>query len=145
MILGSGDETFERAWSALQVWRQFDFDWVDLIAPAPPTQVNTNIAVLIRHLGFWSLNGGRILYTLEKDDERSRHRGYAYGTLTNHSERGEEIFRVAMDRSTGAVTYSILAVSRPRSALAWCGYPVARALQRRFHRDSGAAMRRALR
>jgi uncharacterized protein (UPF0548 family) len=142
VVLGSGDETFEHAWAALQAWRQFAFGWVDVFASAPPTEVGTNLAVLIRHLGFWSLNGGRILYALE-DDTRSRHRGYAYGTLTNHAERGEEIFRVSMDRSSAEVTYSILAVSRPHSALAWCGYPVARALQSRFRRDSCAAMQRA--
>lgn len=144
VALGSGDETFQRAWAALQAWQQFDFGWVEVFAAAPPTQVGTNLAVLIRHLGLWSLNGGRILYTLE-DNEQSRQRGYAYGTLTNHAERGEEIFRVSMDRSTGEVTYSILAVSRPRSALAWCGYPIARALQSHFRRDSCAAMRRAVR
>lgn len=142
VLLGTGDEVFERAWAALQAWRQFDCGWVDVFAAAPPTQLGTNLAVLIRHLGFWSLNGGRIVYTVE-DDGRSRHRGYAYGTLTNHAERGEEIFRVSMNRSTAEVTYSILAVSRPRSALAWGGYPVARALQSRFRRDSCAAMQRA--
>lgn len=142
VVLGNGEQTFERAWSALRAWRQFDFDWVDVFAAAPPTQVGTNLAVLIRHLGFWSLNGGRIVYTLE-DDERARRRGYAYGTLTNHAECGEEIFEVAMDRNSAQVTYGIRAVSRPRSALVWCSYPVARLLQSRFHRDSCAAMRRA--
>lgn len=142
VLLGSGEETFERAWAALHAWRQFDFGWVDVSAASPPTQVGTNLAVLIRHLGFWSLNGGRIVYTLE-DDERARRRGYAYGTLTNHAERGEEIFEVAMDRSSAEVTYRIRAVSRPRAALAWCGYPIARALQSRFRRESCAAMQRA--
>lgn len=141
-VLGNGEEVFDRAWAALQDFRQFDFDWVAVVATGPPTQVGTNLAVLIRHLGFWSLNGGRIVYTLE-DDDRARRRGYAYGTLTNHAERGEEIFEVAMDRVTAQVTYSIRAVSRPRSPLAWCGYPVARVLQHRFRRDSCAAMRRA--
>ena len=141
-VLGNGEQAFDRAWAALQDFRQFDFDWVDVVATGPPTQVGTNLAVLIRHLGFWSLNGGRIVYTLDGDD-RARRRGYAYGTLTNHAERGEEIFEVAMDRVTAQVTYSIRAVSRPRSPLAWGGYPIARALQHRFRRDSCAAMRRA--
>ena len=142
VFLGQGRETFERAWTALQAWRQFDFAWVEIFAAGPPTVIGTNIAVLIRHLGFWSLNGGRILYTLE-DDERTHRRGYGYGTLTNHAERGEEIFEVSMDRATQQVSYSIHAVSRPRSPLAWCGYPIARTLQHRFRRDSLAAMHRA--
>ena len=144
VVIGHGTEAFERAWTALQNWRQFDFGWVDVFASGPPTVVGTNLGVLIRHLGFWSLNGGRILYTLD-DDERARRRGYAYGTLTNHAERGEEIFEVSMDRETDAVSYAIHAVSRPRSALAWCGYPIARTLQHRFRRDSMAAMQKWLR
>jgi len=144
VVLGRGEDVFERAWGELEAWRQFDFGWVELFASGPPTTPGTIVGVLIRHLGFWSLNGGRILYTLE-DDERSMVRGYAYGTLTNHAERGEEIFRVSMDRATGEVTYSILAVSRPRSLLAWCGYPIARALQRRFRNDSTATLRAAVR
>lgn len=143
-VLGNGEEVFDRAWAALQGWRQFDFDWVEMVATGPPTQVGTNLVVLIQHLGFWSLNGGRIVYTVD-DDDRARRRGYAYGTLTNHAERGEEIFEVAMDRATSQVTYSIRAVSRPRSPLAWCGYPIARALQHRFRSDSCAAMQRAVR
>ena len=143
-MLGRGPEAFERAWAGLQAWCQFDFGWVHVFATAPPTVVGTNLAVLIRHLGFWSLNGGRILYTLE-DDARVHRRGYAYGTLTNHAERGEEIFELAMDRATHEVSYTIHAVSRPRSAMAWCGYPVARRLQHRFRRDSAAAMMKWLR
>ena len=143
VVLGRGTDVLTRAWTALQHWRQFDFGWVEVFAGGPPTVVGTNLAVLIRHLGFWSLNGGRIVYTLE-DDEYTVRRGYAYGTLTNHAERGEEIFEVAMDRATQEVAYTIHAVSRPRSALAWCGYPIARTLQHRFRRDSLAAMTKSL-
>ena len=143
VLLGRGEEVFARAWAALQAWRQFDFDWVAVTAAGPSTTVGTNLAVLIRHLAFWSLNGGRIVYTLD-DDERCERRGYAYGTLTNHAERGEEIFEVTMVRASGEVHYAIHAVSRPRSALAWCGYPIARTLQHRFRRESCAAMRRSI-
>ncbi len=144
VVLGIGTEVLERAWTALQQWRQFDFGWVEVCAAGPPTDVGTNLAVLIRHLGFWSLNGGRIVYTLE-DDARTVRRGYAYGTLTNHAERGEEIFEVSMDRTTNEVSYTIHAVSRPRSPLAWCGYPIARTLQGHFRRDSLAAMKKWVR
>jgi uncharacterized protein (UPF0548 family) len=139
VVLGRGNDVFARAWAGLEAWRQFDFPWVAITATGPPTTVGTNLAVLMRHLGFWSLNGGRIVYTLE-DDARHYRRGYAYGTLTNHAERGEEIFEVSMARDTGEVRYAIHAVSRPRAPLAWCGYPIARVLQHRFRRDSAAAM-----
>ena len=43
-----------------------------------------------------------------------------------------------------AVWYDILAFSRPQQLLARLGYPLARRLQKRFARDSAAAMRRAV-
>ncbi len=96
----------------------------------------TVVAVLIRHLGFWSLNGCRVVYTRDGDTRF----GFAYGTLTNHAERGEELFEVTMEHETGEVTYRIRAASRPRAALAKAGYPIARLLQARFRRDSVRAM-----
>jgi uncharacterized protein (UPF0548 family) len=70
--------------------------------------------------------------------------GFAYGTLSDHAERGEEVFRVFLSNDTGEVVYDIKAVSKPRAALAWLGYPVTRALQAKFRRDSAAAMQRAV-
>ena len=58
----------------------------------PSLEPGTNIAVLIRHLGFWSLNGGRVVYELPRSDHEF---GYAYGTLTSHAEAGEEIHPIA--------------------------------------------------
>jgi len=97
--------------------------------------------VLISHVGFWSLNGCRVVYGI---DERDREFGFAYGTLPNHGERGEEIFTVTLDPASGAVSYTIRAVARPRAALARLGYPLVRALQARFRIDSARALARAV-
>jgi hypothetical protein len=70
--------------------------------------------------------------------------GYAYGTLTNHAESGEELFEVSIDPASGEVRYRIRAASKPRAPLARLGYPIVRTLQARFRRDSVLAMRRAL-
>src|SRR6188768_3076153 len=43
--------------------------------------------------GFWSLNGCRVLYHLDGGDTRF---GFAYGTLTNHAEAGEELFALEL-------------------------------------------------
>jgi len=100
------------------------------------------VAVLIRHLGFWSLNGCRVLYEVgSPDDDRF---GFAYGTLTNHAEAGEELFEVFLDPERDEVMYRIRAISKPRAALAHIGQPIVRALQARFRRDSAAAMKRAI-
>ena len=66
------------------------------------------------------------------------------GTLGVHMARGEERFLVEWDRADDAVWYSILAFSRPKSLLAWLGYPVARLMQRRFAAASKRAMVRAV-
>jgi uncharacterized protein (UPF0548 family) len=87
--------------------------------------------------GFWSLNGCRVVYHLADDDRRF---GFAYGTLTNHAEAGEELFALELDPATETVSYRIRAVSWPRAALAFIGQPVVRHLQARFRRDSAVAM-----
>jgi uncharacterized protein (UPF0548 family) len=98
--------------------------------------------VLINHLGFWSLNGCRVLEVIGKPGDREF--GFSYGTLTNHAEVGEEVFKVSFEPHTGAVEYSIRAVSRPRATLARLGYPISLTLQARFRRDSAAALRSAV-
>jgi uncharacterized protein (UPF0548 family) len=76
------------------------------------------------------------------DRPAQRVAGFAYGTLQDHAEAGEEIFEIAMSAETGEVTYRIRAVSRERALLAKLGFPVTRALQDRFRRDSVRAMLR---
>ena len=61
------------------------------------------------------------------------------------AESGEALFEVFVDRDTAEVKYKIRATARPQAALARLGHPIARALQARFRRDSGAAMARAIR
>jgi uncharacterized protein (UPF0548 family) len=70
--------------------------------------------------------------------------GFAYGTLTNHAEMGEEIFEVRLEPESEAVIYRIQAVSKPRAPMARIGYPIARYFQERFRRDSTSALRRAI-
>jgi uncharacterized protein (UPF0548 family) len=65
--------------------------------------------------------------------------GFAYGTLPGHVECGEEIFMVERT-GDGTVRYVIQAFSKPRFWMARLAYPVARAHQRKFVRDSKATM-----
>jgi uncharacterized protein (UPF0548 family) len=139
--IGRGQIDFERARSALLAWKQFDIGWVHTFPPHAPVAAGTVVAVLIHHLGFWSLNGCRVLYSVgSADDDRF---GFAYGTLTNHAEAGEELFEVFLDRETGAVMYRIRATSKARAVLARIGHPYVRVLQARFRQHSAAAMKRA--
>ena len=109
-----------------------------------PVAVGTVVAVLIHHLGFWSLNGCRVLYSVGSLDDVARF-GFAYGTLTNHAESGEELFEVFIDPHTDEVMYRIRATSWPQATLARVGQPIVRALQARFRRHSAAAMKGATR
>ena len=113
-------------------WRQFDIGWVEVFPRHAPVEVGTVVAVLIQHLGFWSLNGCRVLYNVSGDGRF----GFAYGTLTNHAESGEELFDVFFDPESDEVRYRIRATSKPQAALARIGQPIVRALQARFRRDS---------
>ena len=141
--LGRGEGTFERAVAALYAWKMFDVGWGRLVPANPPVEVGTTVAVLARHYGFHSLNPCRITYTIEEDEGGFARRGFAYGTLPEHSERGEERFSVEWRREDDSVFYDLYAVSRPNHLLAWLGYPLARLLQRRFARGSLQAMVRA--
>lgn len=140
-VIGRRRETFDRAATALGAWRHLELGWLTLHPATTPIAPGAVVAVVVRHLGFWSMNGCRVVYVIETDHEC----GFAYGTLGNHAERGEEIFTVAHEPTTDDVTYTIRAASQPRALVATLGGPVTRSLQARFRRDSTAALARAVR
>ena len=142
-VIGHGQQAFERAKLALAEWRHFDFGWVELFPRGAAIEPGNVVAILVHHLGFWSLNGCRVVYRL--GDRRTGPRfGFAYGTLTNHAELGEEIFEVSLLPESEEVVYRIRAVSKARAMMARIGYPFTRMLQARFRRDSITALRRAI-
>jgi uncharacterized protein (UPF0548 family) len=141
--IGRGKADFERAKAALLTWKHFQIGWVETFPRQAPVAVGTVVAVLIRHLGFWSLNGCRVLYRVGSPEDGTRF-GFAYGTLTNHAETGEELFELFIDPRREDVMYRIRAVSWPQATLARVGQPIVRALQARFRSHSAAAMRRAI-
>jgi uncharacterized protein (UPF0548 family) len=140
--LGDGPDVFEQATMALRRWRMFQLEWVELFWPSAPIEVGTDVAVLVRACGLWSLNACRIVYVVDETTPVRRY-GFAYGTLPEHAESGEERFCVEWRRDDDSVWYDILAFSRPCHPLARWGYPLTRLMQKRFARDSMAAMRRA--
>ena len=139
VAIGRGPAEFARARAALIAWKQFDIGWVEAYPPNAPVVAGTVVAVLIRHLGFWSLNGSRVVYGAGASTDGTRF-GYAYGTPTNHAEAGEELFEIFIDPATEIVSYQIRATSWPRATLARLGQLIVRALQARFRSDSARAM-----
>jgi uncharacterized protein (UPF0548 family) len=98
------------------------------------------VVILVNHFGFWSLNACRIVYVF---DEQRKY-GFAYGTLYDHAERGEERFSVEWSVEDDSVWYNVLAFSKPRKWQAKIARPLSRFLQRRFVHDSMAEMKRAV-
>jgi uncharacterized protein (UPF0548 family) len=137
--LGEGEETYRRAVAALRSWKQFNLGWVTLVPTGKPLEVGTTVAVRAKTFGFWSLNAARIVYLIDEKQGGNMRFGFAYGTLPDHVERGEERFTVE-HHEDGSVWYDIYAFSRPRHPLARLGFPVTRILQKRFVRDSLAIM-----
>jgi uncharacterized protein (UPF0548 family) len=140
--LGRGAEIFERAKGAVRQWKMFEMPRVELCWTDTAIEVGACVAIVVSHLGFWSLNAARIVYVIEEHGAIERY-GFAYGTLAAHGEMGEERFTVEFNREDQSVWYDVYAFSRPR-LMARLGYPYTRALQKRFARESMAAMRRAM-
>jgi uncharacterized protein (UPF0548 family) len=141
--LGEGSALFDVASAALRRWEMFHLGWVEMTTPDAPIAEGSTVGVLVRLLGLYSLNLCRIVYVVNENQGPLRRFGFAYGTLGEHAESGEERFTVELDETTGAVCYDILAFSQPRHILARMVYPYARVLQRRFAADSMRAMKRA--
>ncbi len=141
--LGEGESVFRSATAALRRWEQFRLGWVDAWPSDTPIRPGEVVAVMGRAIGVWWLNACRVVYVVDETGPVSKF-GFAYGTLPGHVESGEERFQIEWDRGDDGVWYDIVAFSRPNQFSARLGYPVVRRLQKRFGRDSAAAMRRAV-
>ena len=140
--LGEGAVVFATAKSALGRWQQMRLGWLGVWPGESPIRKGQLVATIARYFGFCWLNACRVVYVVDETDPHPRF-GYAYGTLEDHVERGEERFLVEME-ADGTVYYDILAFSRPGHILTRLGYPLVRRLQKRFGRESAAAMQRAV-
>jgi uncharacterized protein (UPF0548 family) len=141
--IGAGEKVFAAAKTALERWQQFRLGWAEASPEDAPIKEGQVVAILARSLGLWWLNACRIVAVVDEDGPVRRF-GFAYGTLPDHAGSGEERFLVEWDRDQDGVWYDILAFSRPRHFLARLGYPWLRRVQKRFGRESAAAMLRAV-
>jgi uncharacterized protein (UPF0548 family) len=140
--LGQGRADFDRAKNAIRQWKMFEIPWLELLCPNTPIEAGATVAIAVSHLGFWSLNAARIVYTVEEQGALERY-GFAYGTLPDHAEMGEERFTVEFHGEDESVWYDLYAFSRPQP-LARIAYPFTRALQKKFASDSKIAMQQAV-
>lgn len=143
VCLGAGAGVFENACDAFRRWRQFPAAWTEVQPRNAPLTVGTTVAMVAHAYGQWWINACQIVYVIDDvvqaADGQVRRFGFAYGTLREHVECGEERFLVEQ-LPDGSVWYDLRAFSRPRL---WCvrlAYPLARRLQRRFVHDSQRSM-----
>jgi len=133
--IGIGAAVFQRAKDALSAWRQFDLGWVSIVPAGVPVTAGATVAVKAHTFGAWSLSAARVVYVINEAGPTERF-GFAYGTLPDHVETGEERFKVEWDLNDDTVWYDILAFSRPHHQLVKMAAPLARQLQKRFARES---------
>jgi uncharacterized protein (UPF0548 family) len=119
--IGSGPQTFAGAASALLSWQ------VHLRVSASSAIAERGTVVLLG-LGTGRLRIGAPCRVVYLTDEPGR-RGFAYGTLPGHPERGEEAFLIEQHHD-GTVSFTITAFSRPATPLAKAAGPAGRAIQR---------------
>ena len=143
IYLGAGKATFDAARRALCEWQHYRFDWIELHRPDVDPAPDQTVGVLASALGLWVLNACRVVYVLEEQQPVPRF-AFAYGTLPEHAESGEERFQVEWDEKDDSVWYDILAFSRPSQMFARLAYPYVRYKQKQFARDSKLAMKAAV-
>ena len=129
--LGQGEATYQRAVNALKKWGQFELGWVTIVPRGVAIEVGATVAIKARAYGTWSLSASRVVYVFDE----ARRFGFAYGTLPDHVEAGEERFLIEW-LPDDSVWYDILAFSHPRHPLIKLSAPLARLLQKRFARES---------
>jgi uncharacterized protein (UPF0548 family) len=122
--VGSGRELFERCAETVMTWGVQRGAGLLVVPGGRVTDGAENrIGLRIGPLRTWA--PCRVVYVVDEPDRR----GFAYGTLVGHPERGEESFIVSIDEA-GTVTFEVTAFSRPARWFSRLGGPVTRLVQR---------------
>ncbi len=121
------DGPFRRVASAISEYRIFPPHLVDRVLKRTPMQVGDTVGLSYRLApGIRLFFASRVIDVFETTQANAYRSGFTYRTLQGHIEFGEETFAVEKDMTTGAVTASLTAWSRPGHWLTRLGYPYAR-------------------
>jgi uncharacterized protein (UPF0548 family) len=122
--IGTGAEAFDKACDALLSWDMHRRCGLEVAADGPAEVGRTVVFGL--GIGVLLVVPCRVVYVVDE----SRRRGFAYGTLPDHPEQGEEAF-VVTQYEDASVWFDITVYSRPGAALVrWAG-PIAKVIQSR--------------
>jgi uncharacterized protein (UPF0548 family) len=123
-VIGSGAQVFTAAAAALFSWQAHLRAGLRVSATSATAGPGT-VALLGLGTGrLWMTAPVRVVYAVTEPDRR----GFAYGTLAGHPERGEEAFLITLS-GEGTVTFTITAFSTPATPLAKATGPAGRAIQ----------------
>ena len=123
--IGSGQQQFAAAADALLSWQLQRRAGVRVRASVDRVSEGA-VAVLLLGLGPLAVRAPvRVVYLIDEP----RRKGFAYGTLPDHPESGEEAF-VVEHAEDDTVTCRIIAFSRPATWLTRLGGPLATLTQR---------------
>ncbi len=135
--LGSFDEaTFDRLADSVCNWQMHRGAGLT-VYPAVPARPGLTVAICVRLAGAFVTAAARVVYVTGEPGRR----GFAYGTLPQHPEQGEEAFHVVRDG--GRILFRVTAFSRPHHPLARLGAPASRLVQQRISQAYLRAMREA--
>ena len=104
-------------------------------APSGGALIQAGDTALLKWLLWPAMIPTRVVYVIDEPDRK----GFAYGTLPGHPERGEEAF-VVERRADDSVWLVIRAFSRPANAFFWAAYPALRMMQAIFTARYGRAL-----
>lgn len=127
-VVGKGRDAYERVGWALMHW-QINREAGFFVQPQhAAVRLNEHVAVALPLAGLFAVTATCKVVAIIAEGDRT---GFAYGSLPNHPEQGEEAFWVSFDEATEDVTLTIRSVSRPASWFTKLGAPVAAGIQRK--------------
>ena len=123
--VGAGHQRFVEAAEAVMHWGMQRGAGLRVEASSDTVEVG---AVVMVKMAFLKAPC-RVVYVIDEPDVR----GFAYGTLPGHPERGEEAFMIEQG-DDGSIVFSVTAFSSPASAAARAAGPLGRFVQRHVTR-----------
>ncbi len=117
--VGKGWDTFDLAADAVMTWQVQRGAGLDVTASAESAAVGV-VAIVRLGIGPIGVDGPNRVVAVVDEPHR---RGYAYGTLEGHPEKGEQAFLVEIDDDE-TVTFTVRAFTRVASVLAFLGGPL---------------------
>ncbi|XP_077231521.1 outer envelope protein isoform X1 [Tasmannia lanceolata] len=151
ILLGSGQNTYEKGKTAIQTWKHFGLKWA-FVDPKTKIEKGTKFCVCLKEILPWVVLPLQVAYV--RDNSRVAHVsdnsresklkasfGFGSGTLQGHLLAGEERFSIEWDENN-QVWYEILSFSKPAHFLSFIGYPYVLLSQKYFAHQSMQSVRK---